>query len=121
MIFKTKHNFGEFDLTHELNNQPSMTIPDQTMSMRTILDRYARGLPIGGTREGIFDDETETTRGINPKTLDLTDIQRLKEINVEQMEEVKRGQNERVQKRQEEKKAKELEILKQQIKDGLTP
>ena len=118
MIFKTRHNKDEFDITHEVNKQPSMTIPDQTMSMRTILDRYARGLPIGGSRDGIFDDDTENTRGINPRTLDLVDIQALQQINKEQMDEVLNAQTERVKKR---KNDKEVEMLKKQIQEGLTP
>ena len=48
---------------------PSMTIPDQTMSLRQILDRYARGLPIAGVKVPQFDDgEIEMP---DPRTLDL--------------------------------------------------
>lgn len=45
--------------TGEVNNSPSITIPDDTMSMREIVHRYARGLPIGGAKEVYFEEEGE--------------------------------------------------------------
>jgi len=48
MKFKTQWNSEEFPKKHEVNTQPSKTVPDQTMSVRTIMDRYAKGLPIAG-------------------------------------------------------------------------
>lgn len=67
--------------------QPSQTIPDQTMSMRTILERYARGLPIAGSKEAIW-SEDESEHGINPRTLDLVDFQELKMKNKAKIEEL---------------------------------
>jgi hypothetical protein len=63
--------------------QPSLTVPDQTMSMRTMIERYAKGLPIGDGKEEIWDDDIDQTMGINPRTLDLVDIQELKMKNSE--------------------------------------
>jgi hypothetical protein len=63
--------------------QPSLTVPDQTMSMRTMIERYAKGLPIGEGKEEIWDDDIDQTMGINPRTLDLVDIQELKLKNSE--------------------------------------
>ncbi len=61
-----------------VNDEPSMTIPDETMSIREILHRHVRGLPIDGKdpKTAIWDDESN---GVNPKTLDLTEIQEYKE------------------------------------------
>lgn len=42
----------------EVNNEPSMTIPDQTMSMREILQRFARGLPVD-VKVPIYDGEDD--------------------------------------------------------------
>lgn len=66
--------------------QPSQTIPDQTMSVKTILERYASGLPLQGLKEPIFEQEDTPSSGINPKTLDLVDWQRLQIENKEQIE-----------------------------------
>ena len=58
--------------------QPSMTVPDQTMTLRQIMDRYASGLPVGGIKEALWDEDPENSLGINPKSLDLVDLQELK-------------------------------------------
>jgi len=73
----------------EVNNKPSMTVPDMTMSMRTILDRHAKGLPIGGSFQELWDDEPEQSLGIKMETLDLVDIQELKEQNKNVIEDYK--------------------------------
>lgn len=52
--------------------QPSMTVPDQSMSMKEILARYATGAPIKGeAREPIY--LGEDGEGIDLKKLDLAD------------------------------------------------
>jgi len=85
--------------------QPSQTIPDQTMSMRTILDRYAKGLPIAGSKEAIW-SEDESEHGINPKTLDLVDFQELKMKNKAKIDEL---ENEVKQQRKAKKQNEETQ------------
>lgn len=57
-------------------SKPSLTIPDATMSLRELLDRYGRGLPVSGTEPVYHGDEEEMP---NLKTMDLTEIQQMKE------------------------------------------
>lgn len=55
---------------------PSLTIPDQTMPIREILERYARGLPISGqTSDPIYLGEEGL--GIDARQLDLTEKQQI--------------------------------------------
>lgn len=56
----------------------SQTIPDQGLTIKQILNRYAKGLPLGGVdpNSAIYDDEAE---GIDPRKLDLVDIQEISE------------------------------------------
>jgi len=56
MIFKNHFNKEKFPTVKEMNNLPSMTVPDQSMSMREILSRYASGLPLGAGRVPIYED-----------------------------------------------------------------
>ena len=42
MRIKTSMNAREFEKNYERNSKPSLTIPDQTMSIRTILERHAK-------------------------------------------------------------------------------
>jgi hypothetical protein len=59
----------------EKNFEPSQTIPDQSLSVREILQRYANGLPLGGSNEPIW--EGEDGDGIDPRRLDLAERQEL--------------------------------------------
>lgn len=70
-------------------DMPSMTVPDQTMSMRTILERYAKGLPVTDGKEPIFDENPELSLGINPRTLDLVDLQVMEMENKESIKNLK--------------------------------
>lgn len=73
---KTPLNAEFFQLRGEVNNKPSMTIPDQTMSIREILSRYAQGLPVG-VKTPIYDGEENDLP--DPMTLDLVDRAELAE------------------------------------------
>lgn len=74
---KNSINAHEYTVDVERNGMPSMTVPDQTMSVREIMDRYARGLPIGGSRMPLFDEADELP---DIKTLDLTEREDYREI-----------------------------------------
>lgn len=68
---KNSLNANSFDKNYKVFTQPSMTVPDQTMSIRTILERYARGLPIGGRTDEYYDEDDTMP---DYRTLDLTEI-----------------------------------------------
>ena len=68
---KNSLNANEFEKVYKTFTQPSMTVPDQTMSIRTILERYSRGLPIGGRLDEYYDEDDTMP---DYKTLDLTEI-----------------------------------------------
>lgn len=46
-----------FPRKYETTDKPSMTIPDQALTIVQILDRYARGLPLGGEKVPMYDSE----------------------------------------------------------------
>ena len=56
------------------------------MSIKTIMERYAKGLPIANALSPIYEDDDMPSSGINPRTLDLVDIQELKRKNKEDIE-----------------------------------
>lgn len=66
--FKTPHTYSQYVRDDEVNNEPSLTIPDQTMTIPEILERFARGLPIGGQTEGYYDEDDDLP---DYRTLDL--------------------------------------------------
>lgn len=69
---------------------PSLTVPDQSLSPRQLLDRYVRGDELNG-KEEIWDEE-ENSQGINLKTLDLVELQELRADITEKIDEWKKTQ-----------------------------
>jgi len=73
---KIRNIFNSSDFNDdEINNEPSQTVPDQSMSVRELLSRFANGLPLGGGKEAIY--EGEDGDGIDPRRLDLAERQEL--------------------------------------------
>ena len=77
MKVKNSLNANEFPKQYREILTPSLTVPDQTMSIRTILERHSRGLPIGGRVDLYYDEEDDLP---DPRTLDLAERQELEEL-----------------------------------------
>ncbi len=86
MKVKNSLNANEFEKNYRKILTPSLTVPDQTMSIRTILERYSRGLPIGGRTDIYYDEEDDLP---DPRTLDLAERQELAELYKNEINEVK--------------------------------
>lgn len=76
MKVKNSLNANDFPKNYREIKTPSLTVPDQTMSIRTLLERYARGLPIGGRVDEYYDEDDTMP---DYRTLDLSEIQELQE------------------------------------------
>jgi len=74
MIVRNPFNAKEYN-DNEVFTEPSQTVPDQALTIREILKRYASGQPLGGGKEPIY--EGEEGDGIDPRTLDLAERQEL--------------------------------------------
>lgn len=57
MTTKSILNWRGFPAKGEVNNEPALTIPDDSLSIKEILDRYARGLPLGGERVPVYNGD----------------------------------------------------------------
>lgn len=86
MKIKNSLNANSFPKNYKVFIQPSMTVPDQSMSIKTILERYARGLPVGGRLDEYYDEEDTLP---NPLTLDLAERQELAELYTNEINEIK--------------------------------
>lgn len=58
---------------YEVNNLPSETIPDDTMSVREIFQRYANGQSLTGNGRMIMPDEVKAAIPLNWDTLDISE------------------------------------------------
>lgn len=61
-----------------VNNKPSLTVPDQSMTIREIINRSQKGLPVSGVRVPMYN---ETDDGIMPdlSRMDISEIYTLKQ------------------------------------------
>lgn len=84
----------------QINEQPDMTIPDQSMTLRELLVRYAKGLPLEGAKTPIWDGEEGFDT--DPERLDLAEREELAEKAREELKAI----SERVKDEVEKKKAK---------------
>jgi len=95
----------------QVNNEESKTIPDQTMTLRELLVRYAKGLPLEGQKTPIW--EGEEGFDVDPQKLDLAEIEELREKAEQELKDI----NEKVKKEVAEKKAKKNKSSITDIKD----
>lgn len=89
---------------------PSKTVPDQTMSMRRMLEKHVQGIHLPVEKEGIFDDETEQSDGIHPKTLDLVDIQAIAEETQETMSNYQKSKEKAAERLKKAEKDRQLDL-----------
>lgn len=88
---------------------PSMTIPDQSMSMRELLHKFSKGSPINASvREPIW--VGEDGEGIDMRTLDLSEKQELIKAAEIEMNEIK----ERIKKAKAEQHATRIAKLEKE-------
>ena len=59
----------------EINTDPSKTVPNEAMSVKEIMERYASGKPLPQTAEPLFRDEDGDE--INWETLDISEQQEI--------------------------------------------
>jgi len=88
---KVKNMFSAdlFEKNYEENDEPSLTVPDQTMSIKEILNRFASGLPVGGHKEALYDESESEEYFPDPRYMDLADRQELAEKYNQEFQEIK--------------------------------
>lgn len=76
-MFKTAYNHLDVESQGEINSKPSMTIPDQSLTIKQIVQRFASGRPLGGQRVPVYEgDEVRPAglpEGVDIHQLELTD------------------------------------------------
>lgn len=91
----------------------SQTIPEQTLSIRELLQRHQAGIPIDVRTDGMFNEDDDDEIFSNLKTLDLTE---LRDLRNEMDEAIKKAQKERADYFEQQK----LNELEQKFKEKFT-
>lgn len=86
-VIKNQLNAHQFETVGEKNTMPSMTVPDQSMSIQEILRRFASGLPVGGAKVAFYDDGENPMP--DPRKMDLAEWQETRENYIAELKELK--------------------------------
>lgn len=120
--WRTQRNYLDTPRSYEKNDKPSMTVPDQSLSIRELVYRYTHGLSLGGSRVPVYEDENEIQFPANWDKMDLSErheffTERAEEL-AETQERLKQEQN-RITKEQREKEISEaVEAKLKAIRDS---
>lgn len=105
MKFQTQYD--RHPVPEENRFSPSKTIPNQSMTVQEIVQRFAQGLPFDQQRVPVY--HGEETFLPDPKTLDLVEIADLKAQNEEQIKKLqKQAQDEKKPKIKQKTLAEEI-------------
>lgn len=73
---------GQFDKDLENKREVSMTIPDESYTIREVLEKFTRGLPIDGVNEGNYENPEDFEAESFENAIDITDVEeQLTEVN----------------------------------------
>lgn len=89
-VFNQYNHTQRTSVRNSLGGGISMTVPDQSMTLKQILTRFAHGhVPTG--REGFYLEEEDIpyNNGIDVRKLDLSEIADLKNSNIEYIQRFK--------------------------------
>lgn len=85
---KNSLNAAQFERHYEYNAQPSETVPDQTLTIKQILDRFARGLPVNRGIQ-LYDEEHEDNDLPDFRTMDFAEREEFREAAEQELSEIK--------------------------------
>lgn len=113
---QTMFNAHLFNHKGEINHQPSLTIPDQTMPLKELIDRFTRGLPVT-TFKPVYDEDNSLP---DPRKMDIAEYNEMRKnvalelqtlIEQKNQQELQNIENQRetiIQQRVEEELAKRI-------------
>jgi hypothetical protein len=89
MKIKNLLNAQDFEKSYEQSTKPSMTIPDQALTVKEILQRFARGIPLE-QHNAIYEDvESPDDFLPDPRTMDLAERQQYAEMVKEELNHIR--------------------------------
>lgn len=101
--YRNNANYNEFLRDDEINTLPSLTLPEQSLSVKEILAHHTRGIPIDIGKVPIYHgDDVEFP---DPRKLDLSELQQIREDFQREIAETKA----KYEKEMEERKRKTAE------------
>ncbi|QXP44275.1 MAG: hypothetical protein [Arizlama microvirus] len=106
--------YNPHNVPGEQYTKPSLVVPNEAMSIREILVRYSRGLPID-SKVPMYDEENFLP---DVKYMDLADLQTMRENIAQEIEEKKQiisKQKEEENERKQQAKAEQIRKLREEL------
>lgn len=75
--YKNSNNSHLYPIFGESGTGISTTVPDQSMPIAKLIQRYASGLPMSGVKVPLYEDPESEFAGINIATMDLAEREEL--------------------------------------------
>jgi len=73
-LIRTPSNYSTIPRPGESNNSPSLTVPDQSMSVMELIRRFGQGLPLTGLKTPLYEEEGDPET-IDPRKMDLSEVE----------------------------------------------
>lgn len=87
-MYPTKQRYDPGKFPGKITYGPSLTVPDQTMSLREILSRHSRGLPISGVKVNPeYHGDTEDL--VDFRTMDLAEKEDFIKAKADELKSIK--------------------------------
>lgn len=85
---RTPYNSRLFPKNYEVNDLPSMTVPDQSMTVREMIDRHVRGIPFEAGKVPVYNGDDDFFDGQDFSKMELTDRMDLLEAQKQQVKDL---------------------------------
>lgn len=102
---KNMLNAEDFPYNGEKNYQPSLTIPDQTLPLRELIDRFTRGLPVTSFKP-VYDEDNSLP---DPRKMDLAEYNEMRKNVAIELKNITEKQKQEELQRIENQRLKEIE------------
>lgn len=111
--FQTQWDYAEE--VGEVNTEPSMTVPDMSMSINEIMLRYAQGRPLVKSNHLHYGGDTHYP---DPRTMDITEVEEMRERNAHKIKELEELRDKEIEEHKAKRKEKR-DKLEKLMKDSL--
>lgn len=111
MKFRTQHNYKDAPVKGQTKFGLSQTIPDQSLSIRQLHERYVRGQPLSEyERQPLYAEDNELSQldGVDFQSLDLTEIEEINKTAAQTLFKVKKDEADRKAKEYHDKQRKKF-------------
>ena len=75
--------YNDQEYPGQINKEPSMTVPNQSLSVKQILEKHVQGIRLSIGKEGLYDEDTDIDDVVLKSSMDVTEVQELYDNEVQ--------------------------------------